>query len=92
MKRLTEWIDDYEIVGDVRGKGLMIGVEFVKDKKSKTPHKEAQAEMTKALFKRGLVVLPAGRSLIRLVPPLTITEDEMMIGLNIMEDVVREQK
>jgi len=92
MKRLTEWIDDYEIVGDVRGKGLMIGVEFVKDKKSKTPHKEAQAEMTKALFKRGLVVLPAGRSLIRLVPPLTITEDEMTIGLNILEDVVREQK
>jgi 4-aminobutyrate aminotransferase len=92
MKRLTEWIDDYEIVGDVRGKGLMIGVEFVKDKKSKTPHKEAQAEMTKALFKRGLVVLPAGRSLIRIVPPLTITEDEMTIGLNILEDVVREQK
>jgi len=91
LKRLREWIDEYEMVGDVRGKGLMIGVEFVKDKKTKKPAKEAQAEMTKALFKRGLVVLPAGRSLIRLVPPLTINEDELTVGLNILEDVVREQ-
>ncbi len=92
LKRLNEWKEDYEIVGDVRGKGLMIGIEFVKDKKTKKPAKEEQSEMTKALFKRGLVVLPAGKSLIRIVPPLIINEDELTIGLNIFEDVVKEQK
>jgi len=92
LKRINEWKEDYEIVGDVRGKGLMIGIEFVKDKKTKDPAKEEQSEMTKALFKRGLVVLPAGKSLIRIVPPLTINEDELTLGLNIFEDVIKAQK
>lgn len=81
---------DLPIVGDVRGKGLMIGVELVKDKKTKAyATKERDAVIGKA-FRRGVLLLPAGSSTIRLAPPLVITEEEAETGVNILLEVIRD--
>ncbi|RLG70843.1 MAG: hypothetical protein DRO11_05580 [Methanobacteriota archaeon] len=81
---------DLPIVGDVRGKGLMIGVELVKDKEKKSyATKERDAVIGKA-FRRGVLLLPAGGSTIRIVPPLTITKEEAEAGVNILIETIRE--
>ncbi len=90
LKRLEEIKDKHEIVGDVRGIGLMIGVEIVKDKRSKKyGDKERGAILCKA-SEKGLLLLPAGRSTIRICPPLIITKNQALRGLDIFEDSIRE--
>ncbi len=90
MKRLEEIKNDYEIVGDVRGIGLMMGVEIVRDKRSKKHgEKERESILCKA-SEKGLLLLPAGRSTIRICPPLIINKQQAMHGLDILEDAVRE--
>jgi len=72
--------------------GLMIGVELVKDKKSKKPAVgERQKLMCKALEK-GLLLLPAGKSVIRICPPLILPESEAERGLDIIDDSLNELK
>lgn len=90
MSRLQDMQDKFEIIGDVRGRGLMIGVEFVKDRDSKTPAVEECKEIMKRCFKRGLVVITCGASVLRIVPPLNIPEELLEKGLNIIEDVIKE--
>ncbi len=89
MKRLAELKDEVEIIGDVRGKGLMIGVELVKDKDSREPGRKETAKVVEASFKRGLLVVGAGESVVRIAPPLSITLEEAMRGIDILEDVIR---
>lgn len=90
MKRLGEIKDGYEIVGDVRGIGLMIGVEIVKDKISrKIAEKERMQILCKA-SEKGLILLPAGENVIRICPPLILTENQADHGLDIFEDAVKE--
>ncbi len=90
MRRLSEWIDRYELVGHVRGKGLMIGIELVRSKESKEyAHKELSKVLMES-FKRGLAVIGAGYSVIRIAPPLVISEELAHRGLDILEDVVKE--
>ncbi len=89
MKRLKHMKEEYEIVGDVRGLGLMIGVELVRDKKSKTPGAEEQDKILRECFFNGLVIMPAGVSSIRIIPPLTIDERNLEAGLDIFEDAVK---
>ncbi|MEM1982651.1 MAG: acetyl ornithine aminotransferase family protein [Sulfolobales archaeon] len=89
MKRISEWVNKYEIVGHVRGKGLMIGIELVKDKGTKD---YADKELSKVLFeafRRGLAVIGAGYSVIRIAPPLIISEELAHKGLDILEDVIK---
>jgi len=75
-------------MGDVRGKGLMIGVEFVKDKSTKEPNEEIRNMIEKLGFEHGLLLLGCGKSVIRLAPPLCITKAEMDEGLEIFEKVI----
>lgn len=86
MKRLGQWKDGLELVGDVRGRGLMIGIELVKDKKSKEAATKELEQILKGCFKRGLLVIAAGKSTIRIAPPLNIPEEDLMLGLDILED------
>src|SRR5271167_4171266 len=77
MKRLEEMKERYEIVGDVRGKGLFIGAEIVKTKKGKERGvREAQA-ITEACFKDGLILITAGRNTLRVIPPLNVAREEL---------------
>jgi 4-aminobutyrate aminotransferase len=72
-------------MGDVRGKGLMIGMEFVKEKSSKEPNEAIRDMIEKYGFQHGLLLLGCGRSVIRLAPPLCITKQEVDEGLEIFE-------
>ncbi|EET89599.1 MAG: aminotransferase class III-fold pyridoxal phosphate-dependent enzyme [Candidatus Micrarchaeales archaeon] len=85
MKRLREMQEKYEIIGDVRGIGLMIGIEIVKDRKTKEPGIKERSRILEESFNNGLIMLPAGASSIRIIPPLTVSKGAMEKGLNILE-------
>jgi len=95
-KLLLEGLDDlrerHEIVGDVRGAGLMIGVELVTDKASRTPHPAAAAEVMEACRRRGVLIGKGGLygSVLRLSPPLVLTEDEARRGIEVLDEAVAE--
>lgn len=75
-------------IGDVRGKGLMIGVELVKNRETKEPAKELTHRLTDLAFERGLLTLSCGQSVIRIAPPLSISKSEIDEGLRIFEDAL----
>ncbi len=75
-------------IGDVRGKGLMIGVEFVKDRETKEPDHDLTERVVDLGYERGLLMLSCGKSVIRIAPPLAITKSEMEAGLKIFEDAL----
>jgi 2,4-diaminobutyrate 4-transaminase len=79
-------------IGDVRGRGMMIGIEFVRDKVTKEPSPEMAAQVQEECFKRGLIVLKMGHwgHCIRFVPPLVITEELLARSLEIFRESVRE--
>jgi len=85
-KRLLEMKEKYEIVGDVRGKGLFVGVEIVKDKRTKARGEAEAKEIMDYGFHHGLLVIMAGRNTLRVIPPLNISEEEMDEGLDILEE------
>jgi 4-aminobutyrate aminotransferase len=89
LKRLNELYDKYELIGDVRGLGLMTATEFVKDRKSKTPAKAEVSKIVDEAFKRGLILLPCGKSSIRYIPPLVITEEQLHRGFDILEEAIK---
>jgi 4-aminobutyrate aminotransferase len=74
-----------EQIGDVRGRGLMLGVEFVKDRATKEPAKALSHDVMEQAFKRGALLLTCGASTIRFCPPLTLTEAQVDEGLTIFE-------
>jgi 4-aminobutyrate aminotransferase len=88
MKRFEEMKERYEIVGDVRGKGLFIGVEIVKSKKSKERGVRESQAITSACFKDGLILITAGRNTLRVVPPLNVAREELEEGLDVMEAAI----
>jgi 4-aminobutyrate aminotransferase len=75
-------------IGDVRGIGLMIGVEFVKDRKTKVPAKTLCNRLVELAFERGLILLSCGKSVIRIAPPLSISKPEIDEGLKIFEEAL----
>ncbi len=89
MSRLQKMWEDYDIIGDVRGKGLMIGIEFVKDKKSKKPAGDYANEVEQECFRNGLMILTCGPNSVRFVPPLIIDEEIADKALKIFEKVVK---
>ena len=89
MKRLGEMKDSYGIVGDVRGMGMMIGVEFVEDKETKEYASDKRTQIMVDCFSNGLILLSAGKSAIRLIPPITISKTDLDRGLDIFEKAVK---
>ncbi|HTM16333.1 MAG TPA: acetyl ornithine aminotransferase family protein [Terracidiphilus sp.] len=85
LERLNGWKKTHALVGDVRGRGLMIGVELVKDKATREPVTELRNRVEKVAFENGLIILGCGETSIRLCPPLIVSEDEAMVGLDILE-------
>ncbi len=90
MKRLEELKAKSEIVGDIRGKGLMIGMEIVEDKDGKKPAPGRVSEIMMRSWKRGVNVISCGASTIRIAPPIIITRDLVDSALDIIESVTRE--
>jgi 4-aminobutyrate aminotransferase len=87
---LEELQGRYEAIGDVRGRGLMLGVELVKDRASKIPHKALANDLMEAGFRNGLLILTCGASTVRFCPPLTITEAQVDEGLTLFEKTLRQ--
>ena len=77
-------------MGDVRGKGLMVGVEFVTDRENKEPAREWRNQIIKKAFQNGLLLLGCGENSIRFCPALTVSATEIDQCLSIFHDVVRE--
>lgn len=90
MKRFKEMAEKIELIGDVRGKGLMIGVELVKDRRSREPAAKELETVLINCFKRGVAVIGSGLSSIRIAPPLTISIELMDKALNVIESVLIE--
>jgi 4-aminobutyrate aminotransferase len=85
MKHLRTMQKKHPLMGDVRGKGLMIGVEFVRDSR-KTKAKEESNQLVLEAFKRGLLLLPCGENCVRLSPSLTVTRDQCDVMLDVWEE------
>lgn len=90
MKRLNELKEKSQIVGDVRGKGLMVGIEIVQDKESRKADGEKANEIMLRCWKRGIAIITCGKSTLRIAPPLSIKQDLVDAGLEIVEDVIKE--
>ncbi|MDA1080980.1 MAG: acetyl ornithine aminotransferase family protein [Gemmatimonadetes bacterium] len=80
----------HENVGDVRGRGLMIGVDFVRDRATREPHPDLSSAVELAAFRRGLLVLSCGKSTIRIAPPLVIDAQDVDVGLGLFEEAIAE--
>jgi 4-aminobutyrate aminotransferase len=90
MKRLEEMKESHRIVGDVRGIGLMCGIELVKDKKSKIPAPQETEDIMMACFRKGIALVNCGKSVIRLMPPLIITRELIDTSLDVLNESLNE--
>ncbi len=87
---LKEQQTRHPVIGDVRGTGLFIGVEFVLDRKTKEPATAFVGKLEQAAFRRGLLLLGCGQSVLRIAPPLVITEYDVDTGLEILDACLAE--
>jgi len=78
----------HDCIGDVRGMGMMIGVEFVKDRASKQPDVELRDRVEMATFQRGVILLGCGANSIRWSPPLILTPENVDVALEIFDDAI----
>jgi 4-aminobutyrate aminotransferase len=90
FSRLRDWPAKHPIVGDVRGRGLMIGVEIVKSQQTREPAPALRDRIVSLAFEKGLLLLGCGESTIRLAPPLIVNQHEGAIALDIFEQCVAE--
>jgi 4-aminobutyrate aminotransferase len=88
LKRMADWPAKHRIVGDVRGRGLMIGVEIVKDKKTKEYAPEQRDRVVELAFERGILFLGCGPSTVRISPPLIVTKDEADAAIDVLEESI----
>lgn len=89
MDYLSRLQDEVVQIGDVRGRGLMIGIDFVKDRESKEHNAWMRDRVVLDAFERGLSLLPAGESVVRVAPPLVMNREDVEAGLAILGEVIR---
>jgi len=89
LERLKELQNRFHLIGDVRGKGLMIGIELVKDPETKEKAIEERSQIIQACFEKGLLILGCGENVVRFIPPLILTQREADIALTIFEEVLK---
>jgi len=88
LRRMADWPKKHRIVGDVRGRGLMIGVEIVKDQKTKEYGAELRDKIVELAFERGILFLGCGPSTVRIAPPLVVTKDEADAAIDGLEESI----
>ena len=88
LERGNGWKKSHPLVGDVRGRGLMIGIELVKDKATREPATALRNRVETLAFERGLMVLGCGETTLRLSPPLIVNEHEATVALDILEEAI----
>ena len=90
LSGLREMQTRHECIGDVRGTGLYIGVDFVKDRETKEPAKHLVNDLGQLAFTKGLLLLSCGESVVRIAPPLVLSRHDVDIGLKIMDECLTE--
>jgi 4-aminobutyrate aminotransferase len=90
FRKTANWTDKYKIVGDVRGRGLMIGIEIVHDQKTKEKAADLRNHIVDLAFRRGLCILGAGENTLRLSPPLLIDREQADAALAILEQCIHD--
>jgi 4-aminobutyrate aminotransferase len=88
LKRMSAWPSKYEIVGDVRGRGLMLGVEIIADKKTKAIAGPERDRIVELAFERGILYLGCGPNTIRLCPPLIVTKEQADVAMDVLEECI----
>ena len=88
IEQLRARLGRHEAVGDVRGLGLMIGVEIVRDRQSRAPAPELRETILEEAFRRGLLLLGCGKSTIRLAPPLVIDDQDADTAVRILDEAI----
>ncbi len=86
LERVRGWKQSHPSVGDVRGRGLMIGIEIVKDKATREPAAALRNRVETLAFERGLMMLGCGETSLRLSPPLIVSKEEATVALDILEE------
>src|SRR5271166_885456 len=87
-ERIAEWPRTMDLVGNVRGRGLMIGVEIVTDKQARTPGAAERDRIVELAFERGVLFLGCGPNSIRLAPPLVVSKEQADIALDVLEECI----
>jgi 4-aminobutyrate aminotransferase len=90
FSRTADWTKKFKIVGDVRGRGLMVGIEIVRDQRTKERAADLRNAIVDSAFYKGLCILGAGENTIRLSPPLLIDEEQADFALRTLEECFRE--
>jgi 4-aminobutyrate aminotransferase len=86
LERLRGWKHSHPLVGDVRGRGLMIGIELVRDKTTREPATALRNRVETLAFEKGLMMLGCGETSLRLCPPLIVSKEEASVALDILEE------
>ena len=88
LDRMKDWTKKHKIVGDVRGRGLMIGVEIVKDKQTKEYGAAERDRIVELAFDKGILFLGCGPSTIRIAPPLVVSRDEAEAAIDVLDECI----
>jgi 4-aminobutyrate aminotransferase len=88
MQALRALMDKHPLIGDVRGKGLMIGVELVRDRKTKERATSERDAVLEAMFARGVLILGAGKNAVRFAPPLVISKEQADIAIRVFDEAL----
>jgi 4-aminobutyrate aminotransferase len=86
QRRMADWPKKHKLVGDVRGRGLMIGVELVKNKETKEQAPAERDRVVEMAFERGVLFLGCGPNTIRIAPPLITTKDQADVAMDVLEE------
>ncbi len=89
LKRMEKMKKEHKIIGDVRAKGCLMGIELVKDRKTKEPFNEAGKLVYQKAFRKGLAWIPAGH-ILRMSPPIVMDDDVLLKGLDIIDESIGE--
>ena len=89
-QKMADWPRRHKIVGEVRGQGLMVGVEIVRDQRTKEPAPDLRQQILQSAFKQGLLILGAGENTLRISPPLLIDEEQAEFALRTLDAAIAE--
>jgi 4-aminobutyrate aminotransferase len=90
LRYTADWRRKHKIVGDVRGKGLMIGIEFVRDQATKEKAPDLRNRLVQMAFQKGLLILGAGENSLRLAPPLMVEIEQVEFAMNTLDSCISE--
>jgi 4-aminobutyrate aminotransferase len=88
LNRMADWPSKLKLVGDVRGRGLMLGVEIVKDKVTKEYGAAERDRIVELAFERGVLFLGCGPSTVRICPPLVVTKEQADVAVDVLEECI----